>query len=86
MAQVVQLAEFAKSQPQASYAAFIFGLQHTRTYFQKTLPDVDELLEPLERAVADSLIPSITNHNCSNEKRNLLNPSRTIWWNGDNQP
>ena len=72
VAQVVQLAEFAKSQPQASYAAFIFGLRHTWTYFQRTLPDVDELLEPLERAVADSLIPSITNHNCSNEERNLL--------------
>ena len=69
VAQVVQLAEFAKSQPQA---AFIFGLRHTWTYFQRTLPDVDELLEPLERAVADSLIPSITNHNCSNEERNLL--------------
>ena len=71
-AQVVQLAEFAKSQPQASYVAFIFGLRHTCTYFQRTLPDVDELLEPLERAVADSLIPSITNHNCWNEQRNLL--------------
>ena len=71
-AQVVQLAEFAKSQPQASYAAFIFGLRHTWTYFQRTLPDVDELVEPLKRPVADSLIPSITNHNCSNEERNLL--------------
>ena len=29
VAKVVQLAEFPKSQPQASYAAFIFGLQHT---------------------------------------------------------
>ena len=72
VAQVVQLAEFAKSQPQASYAAFIFGLRHTWTYFQRTLPDIDELLEPLERAIADSLIPTITNHNCSNEERNLL--------------
>ena len=53
--QVFQLAEFAKSQPQASYAAYIFGLRHTWTYFQRTLPDVDELLEPLERAFADSL-------------------------------
>ena len=55
VSQVVQLAEFAKSQPQASYAAYIFGLRHTWTYFQRTLPDVDELLEPLERAFADSL-------------------------------
>ena len=72
VAHVVQIAEFAKSLPQASYAAFIFGLRHTCTYFQRALPDVDELLEPLERAIAYSLIPSITNHNCSNEERNLL--------------
>ena len=69
VAQVVQLAEFAKSQPQAD---FIFGLRHMWTYFQRTLPDIDELLEPLERAIADSLIPTITNPNCSNEERNLL--------------
>ena len=36
---VVKLAEFAVSQPQASYAAFTFGLRHRWTYFLRTLPD-----------------------------------------------
>ena len=36
--QVTKLAEFAISQPQASYAAFTFGLQHRWTYFSRTLP------------------------------------------------
>ena len=34
---VTRLAEFARSQPQASYAAFTFGLIHRWTYFMRTL-------------------------------------------------
>ena len=45
--EVTKLAEFAISQPQASYAAFTFGLRHRWTYFLRTLPDTAELLEPL---------------------------------------
>ena len=45
---VIKLAEFAVSQPQASYAAFTFGLRHRWTYFLRTLPDIADLLEPLE--------------------------------------
>ena len=53
-----RLAEFAVSQPQACFAAFTFGLKHHWTYFLRTLPDIDTLLEPLERALAEVLIPS----------------------------
>ena len=28
----------------------------------RNLPDIEELLEPLERAISDSLIPAITGH------------------------
>ena len=70
--QVVKLAEFATSQPQASYAAYAFGLRHKWTYFLRTLPDIDELLEPVERATAENLIPSVTSRNCTNDERNLL--------------
>ena len=48
--EVTKLADFTISQPQASYAAFTFGLRHGWTYFLRTLPDISELLEPLERA------------------------------------
>ena len=47
--EVTKLADFAISQHQASYAAFTFGLRHRGTYFLRTLPDIAELLEPLER-------------------------------------
>lgn len=38
----------------------------------RTLPDIKDLLEPLERAIADVLIPSLTEHNCSVAERKLL--------------
>ena len=38
----------------------------------RTLPDIEDLLEPLERAISDVLIPSLTEHNCSVAERKLL--------------
>ena len=60
--QVSKLAEFAISQPQASYAAFTVGLRHRWTYFLRTLPDITELLAPQEHAISEVLIPAITDH------------------------
>ena len=70
--QVSKLAEFAISQPQACYAAFTVGLRHRWTYFLRTLPDITDLLAPLERAISEVLIPAITNHRVTIEERNLL--------------
>ena len=69
---VIKLAEFAVSQPQASYAAFTFGLRHRWTYFLRTLPDIAYLLEPLERAVFDFLIPALLEHQVTETERDLL--------------
>ena len=70
--EVTRLAEFARSQPQASYAAFTFGLRHRWTYFMRTLPDIETLLQPLERAISDVLIPSLIGRNCSEAERDLV--------------
>ena len=70
--EVTRLAEFAKSQPQASYAAFTFGLRHRWTYFMKTLPDIENLLQPLERAISDVLIPALIESNCSEAEGDLV--------------
>ena len=61
---VVQLAEFALTQPQVCYAAYTCGLKHQWTYFLRTLPDIQDLLEPLENAISQLLIPAITEHGC----------------------
>ena len=70
--QVVKLAEFAATQPQACYAAHTFCFKHKWTYYLRTLPDIDELLEPLERAIRDALIPPITGHICITSEGELL--------------
>ena len=70
--QVVLLAEFAAANPQASYAAFTFGLRHRWTYYLRTLPDIEELLEPLESAIGNVLIPALTGHTCTPDERELL--------------
>ena len=70
--QVIKLAEFALSRPQASYAAFTFGLRHRGTYFLRTLPDVADLLEPLEHAISDVLIPALLEHQVAETEGDLL--------------
>ena len=72
VAQVTRLAEFATTQPQSSYAAFVFGLRHRWTYLLRTLPDIAPFLEPLERAKVDLLVPAITEHITTQGERDLL--------------
>ena len=81
-----KLAEFALSQPQACYAAFTFGLKHRWTYFMRTLPDIEDLLAPLEGAIADALISSITGHNCTQAERELLALPVRMRRHGPNKP
>ena len=70
--EVAKLAEFALSQSQACYAAYTFGLKHRWTYFLRTLPDIQDLLEPLENAISNILIPAITERKCNQLERNTL--------------
>ena len=66
------MAEFALSQPEACYAAYTFGLKHRYTYFLRTLRDIHDLLEPLEHAKSNLLIPVITDYRCSPLERDVL--------------
>ena len=72
VSEITKLAEFALSQPQACYAAYTFGFNHRWTYFLRTLPDIQELLEPLENAISKLLIPAITEHRCTPLDRDIL--------------
>lgn len=69
---ITKLAEFALSQPQACYAAFTYGMKHRWNYFLQTLPDIQDLLEPLETAISSVLIPAITGLDCSQNDRDIL--------------
>ena len=70
--QLAKLVEFAAANPQASYAAFTIGLKHRWTYYLRTPPDIEDLLEPLERAIGNVLIPAMTGHICTPAERELL--------------
>ena len=70
--EVATLAEFALSQPQTCYAAYTFGLKHRWTYFLRTLPDIQDLLEPLENVLFQVLIPAITERKCNQLDRTIL--------------
>ena len=70
--EVAMLAEFSLSQPQACYAAYTFGLKHRWTFFLRTLPDIQDLLEPLENAISQVLIPAITERKCNQLDRTIL--------------
>ena len=50
----------------------MFGLRHRWTYFLRTLPDIAPFLEPLEHAIADLLVPAITENVTTQEEWNLL--------------
>lgn len=38
----------------------------------RTLPDIETLLQPLERAISDVFIPSLIGGNCSEAERDLV--------------
>ncbi len=70
--EIVKLADIATTEPQDCYSACIFGLKHNWTYFLRTIPERHDLLEPLESAVSQILIPTITEHKCSQLERDVL--------------
>lgn len=72
ISEVTRLAKFAAVQPQACYAAYTFGLKHRWTYFIRTIPDIQDLLEPLENAISRILIPALTDRQCSQLDREIL--------------
>ena len=47
-------------------------MKHRWTYFLRTLPDIEALLEPLERAIGNVLIPAMTGLTCTPAERELL--------------
>ncbi|XP_064388231.1 uncharacterized protein LOC135336398 [Halichondria panicea] len=71
--EVERLARVAVSQPQAAYAAFTHGLTGRWTYLLRTIPDIHNLLFPLETAIKHLLIPALSGlPSCSTLERDLL--------------
>ena len=45
------LSEFAKSQSQAAHAEFYFGEQNKFRYFLRTIPEMNDLMKPVDEIV-----------------------------------
>jgi hypothetical protein len=56
---VERLAEIARVQPHAAYAAYIAGLSHKWTYTQRTMDRISPLFLKLREAIQRKLIPAV---------------------------
>ena len=71
--EITRLAEIATTQPHAAYAAFTHGLSSRWSYISRTIPDIHDLLLPMETAIHQCLIPTLTGRApCSRQERDLL--------------
>ena len=71
--EVIRLSTIAKREPQAAYSAFIHGVTHRWNYVLRTIPNITELLTPLEEAIRHQLIPAITGRSTmSDTERDVL--------------
>ena len=76
--EINRLAKVASSQPHAAYAAFTHGLSGHWSYLMRTIPDIQDLLQPLEAEIHQTFIPTLTGRPpCSSLERDLLSlPAR----------
>ena len=71
--QLKLLSKIAKSEPQAAYSVFKAGFRHKITYFIRTIPNLKNMLAPLDETLDNCFIPAITEgHYCSRRDRQLF--------------
>ena len=71
--EIKQLANIAQTQPHAAYCTYTHGLSSRWSFLSRTIPDISDLLQPLEEAIQQHLIPALTGRPpCSREERDLL--------------
>ena len=73
--EIKRLAKVAVSQPHAADAAFSHGtcMSSRWSYLMRTIPNIHDLLLPLEDAITQHLIPALTERrSCSTAERELL--------------
>ena len=76
--QLCILPTVAEIQSQAVYSAFVSGFKNQLSYFMRTIPNISNLLIPVENTTRNRFIPAITGERISNEeeRRLLFLPTR----------
>ena len=69
---IQELSKIAKIQPHAAYAAFIHGIRNQWSYLMRTTPNLEDLLQPLEKAIVRDSIPALTGKEVTDKVRELL--------------
>ena len=73
VSQIDKLSAIAITHPHAAYSAFTQGLVHRWSYVMRTVPNISHMLEPLEEAICQRFLPSLTGQTVSGaDMRNLL--------------
>ena len=71
--QIHVLSEIASYEPHAAYIAFTSCIRHRYTFYMRTIPGIEALLQPLENALRNKLIPALTDgRHVSDDERKLL--------------
>ena len=85
LAQLEELSKIGQSEPQAAYAAFTAGFRHKVTYFIRTIPDLKEVLKPLDQMIDEKFIPAITEGHVLSADDRMNSPitSCSIGWIGN---
>ena len=74
--EVKLLSEIAKIKPQCALSCFISGYKHKLNYYVRTVPNILNLLRPIDDIITKEFIPSITGGvQCSENERKLLSLS-----------
>ena len=70
--EVERLSSIAITQPQSAFAAFTHGLTSKWSYLSRTIPDIGNLLQPLEDAIRLHFLPKLTGQNPFNDTEREL--------------
>ena len=67
-----KLSTIAKTQPHAAYSGYILGEQHKYTYFLRTIPNISDILKPLDDVIEQEFIPALFGTAISPKEREIL--------------
>ena len=88
IAELEQLSIIARSHPQAAYSAYSHGLKGKWLYLARTVPNIGNLLQPLENILREKFIPALTGRPApGGTERELLELyTRQEWQSRHHQP
>ena len=69
---IEELSKIAKDEPQLVYSSFTKAICHRWTYVQRTIPDIEQLFQPLEDAIRSKLIPALIGRDVSDIERRIF--------------